>query len=87
MASHKEVDADGEVADAVIRGALSRLTDLIDPSLWSETIRGILPARFLEINLQAFQAGGRWDNLCPSQVWCQCCLSGLSRLFSLKFWN
>lgn len=58
MAGHKEVDADGEVADAVIRGALSRLTDLIDPSLWSETIREILPARFLEINLEAFQAGG-----------------------------
>jgi len=45
------------VANVVILGALSRLTGLIDESLWSETIREILPAKFLEINLRAFQAG------------------------------
>jgi indolepyruvate ferredoxin oxidoreductase beta subunit len=45
------------VANVVILGALSRLIDLIDPRLWSEAVREILPAKFLEINLRAFQAG------------------------------
>jgi indolepyruvate ferredoxin oxidoreductase beta subunit len=45
------------VANVVILGALSRLTDLIDEALWTETIREILPARFLDVNLKAFQLG------------------------------
>jgi len=45
------------VANVVILGALSKLTDLIDEGLWSETIKEILPARFLKINLKAFEIG------------------------------
>lgn len=45
------------VANVVILGALSKLTDLLQKDLWTETLRAILPDKILDINLRAFEVG------------------------------
>jgi indolepyruvate ferredoxin oxidoreductase beta subunit len=47
---------DGRMANVILLGALSTLLP-IDQEIWEKTLRLRIPARFLEGNLKAFQAG------------------------------
>ena len=50
-------------ANLVIAGALSKLLDF-PPELWHEAIRTRLPAKLVDINIQAFEAGRALDCVC-----------------------
>jgi indolepyruvate ferredoxin oxidoreductase, beta subunit len=49
---------DPRTVNVVLLGALSGSID-IDPDLWLETLRKMVPERFLAVNLKAFELGRR----------------------------
>ena len=51
-----------KAANVALLGALSRFLD-IDQDVWTAVLRKLVPERFIEVNLKAFQAGADFIGL------------------------